>query len=91
MLALVAGGILIAALGHNPFAFYLDIWRGGIELSAWQDSLMRAGTLLLIALGLIVVFRANIWNLGYQGQFLLSAAMVAGLGPASRAAPLRPR
>ena len=42
---------------------------------------MRAATLIPIALGLIVVFRANIWNLGYQGQFLLSAAMVAGLGP----------
>jgi len=81
LLALVAGGILIAALGHNPFGFYLDIYRGGIELSAWQDSLMRASTLTPIALGLIVVFRANIWNLGYQGQFLLSAAMVAGLGP----------
>jgi ABC-type uncharacterized transport system permease subunit len=80
-MALVAGGILIAALGHNPFDFYHDVWRGGIELSAWQDSLMRASTLVPIALGLIVVFRANIWNLGYQGQFLLSAAMVAGLGP----------
>ena len=80
-LALVACGILIAALGHNPFSFYLDIWRGGIELTAWQDSLMRAATLAPIALGLIVVFRANIWNLGYQGQFLLSAAMIAGLAP----------
>ena len=27
--------------------------------------------LLLIAAGLTVVFRANIWNLGYNGQFLL--------------------
>jgi simple sugar transport system permease protein len=81
LLALVAGGVLIGALGHNPFNFYLDIYRGGIELTAWQDSLMRAATLTPIALGLIVVFRANIWNLGYQGQFLLSAAMVAGLGP----------
>jgi ABC-type uncharacterized transport system permease subunit len=81
LLALVAGGALVGALGHNPFQFYLDIYRGGIELDAWQDSLMRAGTLVPIALGLIVVFRANIWNLGYQGQFLLSAAMVAGVGP----------
>ena len=81
VLALVTGGILIAALGHNPFGFYLDVWRGGIELSAWQDSLMRASTLVVIALGLIVVFRANIWNLGYQGQFLMAAAMVAGVGP----------
>jgi simple sugar transport system permease protein len=81
VLALAAGGALVGALGHNPFLFYLDIYRGGIELTAWQDSLMRAATLAPIALGLIVVFRANIWNLGYQGQFLLSAAMVAGLGP----------
>jgi ABC-type uncharacterized transport system permease subunit len=81
LLALVAGGVLVAVLGHNPFSFYLDIYRGGIELDAWQDSLMRAATLIPIALGLIVVFRANIWNLGYQGQFLLAAAIVAGLGP----------
>ena len=33
LLALVAGGALVAALGHNPFDFYLDIYRGGIELS----------------------------------------------------------
>jgi len=81
LLALIAGGALVGALGHNPIAFYRDIYSGGIELSAWQDSLMRAATLTPIALGLIVVFRANIWNLGYQGQFLLAGAMVAGLGP----------
>jgi len=29
-----------------------------------------------------VIFRANIWNLGYNGQFLLAAAVVTGYGPA---------
>jgi simple sugar transport system permease protein len=37
--------------------------------------------LLLIAVGLIFVFRANIWNLGYDGQFLLAAAVLSGWGP----------
>ena len=37
--------------------------------------------LLLIAAGLTVIFRANIWNLGYDGQFLLGAALVSGYGP----------
>ena len=32
---------------------------------------MLAAPLLLIAVGLIIVFRANIWNLGYDGQYLL--------------------
>ena len=37
--------------------------------------------LLLIAAGLIVVFRANIWNLGIDGQFLLGAAVAVGIAP----------
>jgi simple sugar transport system permease protein len=81
LLALVAGGILLLALGRNPVIFYANIYQGGITQEAWQDSAMRMAPLLLIAGGLIVVFRANIWNLGYQGQFLLAGAMIAGLGP----------
>jgi simple sugar transport system permease protein len=42
---------------------------------------MRMAPLLLIAVGLIFVFRANIWNLGYDGQFLLAAAVLSGWGP----------
>ncbi len=36
---------------------------------------MRVAPLLLIAVGLIVVFQAGIWNLGMDGQFLLAAAV----------------
>ena len=38
--------------------------------------------LLLIAAGLIVAFRAGIWNLGGDGQFLLAAVITAALAPA---------
>jgi simple sugar transport system permease protein len=81
VLALVTGGIVLLCLGRNPLSFYRDIYSGGIEFSAWQDSLMRMAPLLLIACGLIVVFRAGIWNLGIDGQFLLAAVMVAGIAP----------
>src|SRR5260370_1337344 len=81
LLALFAGGVLLLALGRNPFSFYADIYRGGITQDAWEDSVMRMAPLLLIAAGLIVIFRANIWNLGYDGQFLLASAMIAGAGP----------
>jgi general nucleoside transport system permease protein len=81
VLALAAGAILLLALGRDPITFYSNVWKGGIQLTAWQDSAMRAAPLLLIAAGLTVVFRANIWNLGYNGQFLLGAALVSGLGP----------
>ena len=80
-LALVAGAILLLALGRNPLTFYGDIWTGGVEAGAWQDSAVRMAPFLLIAAGLTVIFRANIWNLGYNGQFLLGAALVSGYGP----------
>ena len=81
VLALVFGGFLLLALGVDPLTFYGDVIQGGIDFGAWQDTIMRMAPLLLIAVGLIVVFRANIWNLGIDGQFLLAAAIIAGLGP----------
>jgi simple sugar transport system permease protein len=82
--ALGAGAIVLLALGRHPVAFYGDIWEGGVSgggWDAWQDSAIRMAPLLLIAAGLTVIFRANIWNLGYNGQFLLAAALVTGYGP----------
>jgi simple sugar transport system permease protein len=87
VLALIAGGVLLAILGRDPFTFYGDIWKGGIQQGSWEDSLMRAAPLLMIAVGLTVVFRANIWNLGYDGQFLLGAALITGLAPDLASAP----
>jgi ABC-type uncharacterized transport system permease subunit len=81
LLALVAGGLVLLALGANPITFYRNIWSGGVELSAWQDTVMRMAPLLLIACGLIYVFKAGIWNLGIDGQFLLASAVIAGIGP----------
>jgi ABC-type uncharacterized transport system permease subunit len=82
VLALAAGAAILAALGRNPGAFYSDILEGGLlTRTGFEGSLTRTATLLLIAVGLVVVFRANIWNLGIDGQFLLAGVLVAGLGP----------
>lgn len=82
VLALATGAVILAALGRNPGMFYRDILEGGLlGRIGIESSVTRMATLLLIAAGLIVVFRANIWNLGIDGQFLLAAVLVAGLGP----------
>jgi simple sugar transport system permease protein len=81
LLALVAGGILLAALGRDPFTFYANVWQYGVADGNWQQSAVSMVPMLLIAVGLVVVFRANLWNLGYNGQFALGAACVAGVGP----------
>ncbi|MEB4613912.1 ABC transporter permease subunit, partial [Leucobacter sp. M11] len=79
--ALAASSLLLALLGKNPAAFFGDVLRFGLLGSGWQGSLTLLAPLLLVGLGLLVAFRAKLWNLGYDGQFLLAAALVAGLGP----------
>lgn len=82
LLALVVSGVLLLILGKNPLAFYGDILSQGLfKKSGIQDTAIRMAPLLLMAAGLIVAFRANIWNIGGDGQFLLAAALVAGAGP----------
>ena len=79
--ALAASSLLLALLGKNPAAFFGDVLRFGLLGSGWQGSLTLLAPLLLVGLGILVAFRAKLWNLGYDGQFLLAAALVAGLGP----------
>lgn len=80
--ALVLSGLLLLALGVDPLAYYgFVVERGLLSPYGLQATLTRMGPLLLIAAGLIVAFRAGIWNLGGDGQFLLSAVIVAAVGP----------
>lgn len=82
VLALLAGGLILALLGANPLTFYYDVLQFGLFGDGWQHSLTAMAPLLCIALGQIVAFRAQLWNLGYAGTFLLAAAVTAGLAPA---------
>lgn len=81
LLALVCGGLIILALGVDPILFYRDVLAYGIAGDGWQQTLVAMGPLLLVALGLIIAFRAQLWNLGYGGAYVLAAAVVAGVAP----------
>ena len=42
--------------------------------------LVKAGPLILIAIGLAIGFRAGIWNIGAEGQYIMGAIFGASLG-----------
>ena len=89
LLALIAGGIILLILGKDPLAYYGYVAkRGLLTWGGLQETFTRMSPLLLIASGLIVAFRAGIWNLGGDGQFLLAAVITAALGPALASALL---
>lgn len=81
LLALIVGGLVIWAMGVNPLEFYGDIFTLGVVGTGWQKTLTAMAPLLIIGLGLIIAFRAQLWNLGYNGTYLLAAAVVAGIAP----------
>jgi simple sugar transport system permease protein len=82
LLALVIGGIILLILGKDPLAYYGYVARRG--LLTWgglQETFTRMAPLLLVGAGLIVAFRAGIWNLGGDGQFLLAAVITSAAAP----------
>lgn len=80
--ALAVGGIILLALGKDPLTYYAYVVRRGLFSGlGLQETVTRMAPLLLIAAGLIVAFRAGIWNLGVDGQFLLAAVITAALAP----------
>jgi simple sugar transport system permease protein len=78
---LIAGGVLLLVMGKDPVAFYrTTIESGLLTWSGLVQTLIRLAPLLLMSAGFIVAFQAGLWNIGGDGQFLLAAAVVGGVG-----------
>jgi simple sugar transport system permease protein len=73
-LTLVIGAALFAWLGKDPLRglqlFFVEPLHNLYSLS---ELLVKATPLVLIALGLAVCFRSNVWNIGAEGQFVVGA------------------
>ncbi|TBO32532.1 ABC transporter permease [Aquabacterium lacunae] len=85
-ITVLVGVALFVALGKDPLAglqmFFVEPLRSAYALSELS---LKAVPLVLIALGLAVCFRANLWNIGAEGQFILGAVFAGGV--AMRAEP----
>ncbi|MGB3147715.1 MAG: ABC transporter permease [Paracoccaceae bacterium] len=84
ILTMFAGGLMFAALGKNPLEVIRTIfWDPLFGEFAWYlrgQLLVKAGPLVLIAIGLSLGFRAGIWNIGAEGQYIMGAIIGAGVG-----------
>lgn len=80
IITLVVGVGLFAVLGKNPLdglrVFFIEPVKSAYALS---ELAVKATPLVLIALGLAVCFRSNIWNIGAEGQFILGAICAGGV------------
>ena len=77
---LVVGFIVFEAFGKDPLAafdaFFIQpvATRYGIA-----EMLLKATPLMMIATGLAIGYRANVWNIGAEGQLTLGALAGGGL------------
>ncbi|MBY6140718.1 ABC transporter permease [Leisingera daeponensis] len=78
------GGLLFAALGKPPVeAIRTIFWEplfGEFAFYYRPQLLVKGAPLVLIAIGLSLGFRAGIWNIGAEGQYIMGAIFGAGAG-----------
>ncbi len=80
LITVAVGVCLFAALGKDPVKGLQAFFWEPIKTSyALGELVMKATPLLLIALGLAVCFRSNIWNIGAEGQFVIGAVTAGGV------------
>ena len=79
-ITVLIGMALFAALGKDPVrGLQVFFWEPIRSSYAIGELLLKATPLLLIALGLAVCFRSNIWNIGAEGQFVMGAIAAGGV------------
>jgi simple sugar transport system permease protein len=79
-ITVVVGTILFVLLGKDPvrglYIFFVEPLK---SVYALTELAVKSVPLMLIALGLAVCFRSNVWNIGAEGQYILGAIFASGV------------
>lgn len=80
IVSLLIAAALVLSVGRDPVQVLTNLWEG-----AFRNSKSFAGVLnfwvplTLVSIGLVVTFRAGLWNIGVEGQ-ILAGALFASWG-----------
>jgi len=73
-LTVASGWLLFLALGLDPAETLYQFLIVPVEsFYGWTELGVKAAPLILIATGLAIGFRANVWNIGAEGQLIIGA------------------
>jgi len=79
-ITVVLGVLLFMALGKDPVrGLQMFFWEPIKSAYSIGELMVKATPLLVIALGLAVCFRSNVWNIGAEGQFVIGAVCAGGV------------
>jgi simple sugar transport system permease protein len=70
--ALLIGAVMLLALGANPLTAYRALIEGAFgSVDALADTAIKAVPILLVGVGICIAFRANVLNIGGEGQIVM--------------------
>jgi simple sugar transport system permease protein len=77
-LTILAGALLFTLMGKDPWqGLRVFLVEPLATQRGWSELALKATPLLLCAVGLTLCFRANVWNIGAEGQ-LIAGAIAGG-------------
>ncbi len=80
VITILVGTVMFTMLGKSPVdGLRMFFWEPIRSAYAWSELSIKATPLVLIALGLAACFRANLWNIGAEGQFVVGAICAGGV------------
>ena len=80
LITVMIGTLMFAALGKDPIrGLEMFFWLPIHNAYALGELMVKATPLLIIALGLAVCFRSNVWNIGAEGQYIIGAIFAGGV------------
>jgi general nucleoside transport system permease protein len=81
-------GVFLALIGTDPFAVYVSIYQGAFgSWFSWQNTLARAGPLMLTALCTALPARLGLIVIGGEGALVVGAVATVAAGAALAGAP----
>jgi general nucleoside transport system permease protein len=95
LLAFLAGGLVMLVTGNDPIATYEAIWKGtglqwifpwttgadrDLAASNLQQTLIITTPLILTGLAVAFAFRAGLFNIGGNGQYVMGAIAAVWVG-----------
>lgn len=89
LLAFIIGGIVIVCIGESPFeTYWILLKKSFLTSTGFMNTLHYASPLILTGLAIAVTFKANLYNMGVEGQMLLggffsgiAGAYITGMNP----------
>jgi simple sugar transport system permease protein len=95
LIAFLAGGLVVAVTGHDPIQTYKAIFDGtglnwllpwvtgddrAIAATNLQQTLIITAPLILVSLAVGYAFRAGLFNIGGQGQYVAGSVVAVWIG-----------